>query len=630
VFSGARRWGFTAICLSLWTLPFVVTLVRAVSAHWYPIGDEAFIAIRARDVFTKHHPLIGTATSAALGGDVLANHPGPIFFDLAAAPVRVLGAGTGLALAAAIVNVAAGAVAIVFGGRRLGHSGTAFVTAAFLGLAFVVGDELLRDPYNPTVSMFPFLACLVLVWAAADADRAAPAWLIAMATFCVQTNISYVIVVVPLVAFGLGSFTVRVVHCARADGSMSVLDRLWRPALWSVGVFVILWSQPLAEQLIHGGDGNIARLWRGTGSVEPSLGWRHGTEHFASISGPLGRWTRRSLDDYGLFSRPTYAWSLMIAMLSVAAVGLVAIWVWRRNRTVGRLLIVAAISLLIGWLATVYVPLSPIYGFATDYVRWLWPIAVFAWSSLAFVFVGPLVRALPAAHRLTVAVACMVALSVATVPPHQSHGSHEALERSREFAGDLNEAVIDVVPTGGVAYDPTTLYPTFGISLLAALREHDVPFWVDDDILVRQLGEQRLATADLPVVRVAIGLDAIDHHRAGTAIAFVSQWSDVQLAELERTSRLLSEALSAGEFDISALGDSIVGTFLAPDWFAALANGYSIDGSAATRTDDFLALLQSGALTAPARLQRTAQEFLALRADLDLTTAAAVLDAETT
>jgi hypothetical protein len=93
---------------------------------------------------------------------------------------------------------------------------------------------------------------------------------------------------------------------------------------------------------------------------------------------------------------------------------------------------------------------------------------------------------------------------------------------------------------------------------------------------------------------------------------------------------LLSEALSAGEFDISALGDSIVGTFLAPDWFAALANGYSIDGSAATRTDDFLALLQSGALTAPARLQRTAQEFLALRADLDLTTAAAVLDAETT
>lgn len=148
------------VCLALWVLPFVTAVMRATRHGWYPTGDRALLAVRARDVLTEHHPLLGTAASVALGENVITNHPGPMFFDLAALPVRLLGAGAGLAVSAAAINVAAGVLAIVFGSRRLGRQGSILVTIMFSTLAFVVGSEILYDPYNPTVSMFPFLACL--------------------------------------------------------------------------------------------------------------------------------------------------------------------------------------------------------------------------------------------------------------------------------------------------------------------------------------------------------------------------------------------------------------------------------------------------------------------------------------
>ena len=157
------------------------------------------------DVLTDHHPLIGTAASAASARTCSPTTPDRC---CSISPPSLCGCSVPgrEAVAVAAINVAAGALAIVFGGRRLGAPGTVLVTAMFVLLAFVAGSELLFDPYNPTVSMFPFLACLVLTWAAADGDRAAPAWLIGTATFCLQTNLAYVIVTVPLVMLGLAWF----------------------------------------------------------------------------------------------------------------------------------------------------------------------------------------------------------------------------------------------------------------------------------------------------------------------------------------------------------------------------------------------------------------------------------------
>src|SRR5690242_242372 len=47
-------------------VPIVVAAIMAIRHKWVPVGDSAFLAIRARDVFSAHPPLIGMWSSASL------------------------------------------------------------------------------------------------------------------------------------------------------------------------------------------------------------------------------------------------------------------------------------------------------------------------------------------------------------------------------------------------------------------------------------------------------------------------------------------------------------------------------------------------------------------------------------
>lgn len=58
---------FVALTIALTAIPVVVAVGRAIVGGWVPLGDQALLQIRAHDVFTSHHPLLGTASSAALG-----------------------------------------------------------------------------------------------------------------------------------------------------------------------------------------------------------------------------------------------------------------------------------------------------------------------------------------------------------------------------------------------------------------------------------------------------------------------------------------------------------------------------------------------------------------------------------
>ena len=70
-------------------VPFVVALVRARQDGWVPSGDEANIATRSLDVFSRHPPLTGLPTTSYLtGSGIFTDHPGPIEFYLLAVPLR--------------------------------------------------------------------------------------------------------------------------------------------------------------------------------------------------------------------------------------------------------------------------------------------------------------------------------------------------------------------------------------------------------------------------------------------------------------------------------------------------------------------------------------------------------------
>lgn len=81
--------------------------IRGVVNGYQPAGDNSLLELRSRDVFTEHHPLLGTGSSASVSAGIDLNHPGPMLFDLMAFPIKLFGSSAGIASAIALVNIAA-------------------------------------------------------------------------------------------------------------------------------------------------------------------------------------------------------------------------------------------------------------------------------------------------------------------------------------------------------------------------------------------------------------------------------------------------------------------------------------------------------------------------------------------
>jgi hypothetical protein len=101
-------------------VPIVVATGRALARGWQPLGDNGFLLVRVRDVGTSHNPLLGSWTSASLVVGEELNNPGPLYFDVVAPAVRLLGPWVGLAVGVMLVNMAASTLAVVAARRISG------------------------------------------------------------------------------------------------------------------------------------------------------------------------------------------------------------------------------------------------------------------------------------------------------------------------------------------------------------------------------------------------------------------------------------------------------------------------------------------------------------------------------
>jgi hypothetical protein len=111
---------------------------------------------------------------------------------------------------------------------------------------------------------------------AIDGDRLALPWLLGTSAFVVQLHISDLVYLVPLVVVALFVVAVRTWR-----GEMLRPRTMWLSALV---VFLAAWSQPLTEQLLHGGDGNMARMVDAASAVGAHPGLRFGTQIAAATS----------------------------------------------------------------------------------------------------------------------------------------------------------------------------------------------------------------------------------------------------------------------------------------------------------------------------------------------------------
>jgi hypothetical protein len=99
-------------------------------------------------------------------------HPGPALYYLLAVPYRLTGGSSG-SLAFAALSINAGAVlGITLIARRRGGLPLLLITSVFVLLLMrTLGAQFLRDPWNPFVTLLPFLLLLFVAWSIACADR---------------------------------------------------------------------------------------------------------------------------------------------------------------------------------------------------------------------------------------------------------------------------------------------------------------------------------------------------------------------------------------------------------------------------------------------------------------------------
>jgi hypothetical protein len=625
-----RQWwgrvdAFVKVAIALPAIPIIVAVARAIANRWIPIGDQALLEIRARDVLTAHHPLLGTSSSAALNrtGVVPLNHPGPLMFDVLALPVRAFGGGAGVAIGVGAVNFAAAAIGTLFARRRGGRAAATLAALSFAALGWAAGSESLYDPYNPTAAMLPCLACLLLAWCAVDLDATALVWLIVVASFATQLNNSYLLYLTPLV---VSVCCIYVVRSRRQQHS-----NLRPLALRAGAAFLLLWSQPLIEQLLHASDGNIARMMRATSVLGDNPGTRLGTQIAARTLTLPPWWSRSRFDGVRLFTPVPDLWlasASLVAALAVCAV----VWKWARqhqHRDVLAASTVAGLSTAISWVAAIRSPVSPFFGVSSDYVRWLWPAGVFLWFTFGLAIWRVIVSHAPAIvqHRpiLVGAVAAIGVVSLANVPSHVSLRVQRELDQQRAAAIELVDAASDRVDVDTVLYRPPPGYDVFGVPLLAELQSRGIDFVVDDPVLVRQFGERRRYDGEpISEMRVVTALDAVDAVSDPNTIGFVSGVSVGDRIELQATAAAIESWLFDGQITLSDAGRAAVEAGFGDSWLSQLDDP-EIDATSVSRSVSLATAVQSGLLEADAEIVTALQRYAELRLAVETSTVAVLL-----
>jgi hypothetical protein len=279
-----ERWvDGTAMGLAL--LPVVAILVTRIGSDWFPLGDDASIDLRVRDVFTSAIPLVGPFSHGF-------NHPGPLAFWVLA-PLSALtgGAPWSILIGGALVQ---GAAIAGSGWLALRRGGVVLMVLVLggLGLAYVglpPGNPFI-GAWNPNLAFPFFMLFLLQAWSFALGWRWQLLGAAVTATLLVQFHISYA----PLIA-AAAVWAVAVVLWGQLRGAPArVPDDLSpdqpsypRVLAVTVGVTFLLWLAPIVQQLVSNpgnfglivryfrtGGGTTIGQWKAAGLFAAEFAWR--------------------------------------------------------------------------------------------------------------------------------------------------------------------------------------------------------------------------------------------------------------------------------------------------------------------------------------------------------------------
>ena len=530
------RW-IVPLAVAVAALPIVVATVRALADGWLAVGDNANMLIRANDVLTSNHPLLGTWSSAsiAIGEDV--NHPGPLLFDVLAIPAKLGGSG-GVAVGVALLGIASLAGIGWFAARVGGPRLACWCLAGAAALEWTMGSELLHDPWNPHVVLLPFLLVLVLVVAMVRGDRLALPVAIGVASLVVQTHLTYAVLAPALCGVGL----LALAHRYRRDAMRTIVV--------AVVVGCLCWVQPLIDQVA--GEGNLAALAGGVGASDDSVGAALGTRLVADVFGTPPWWARPSFEEAfrvpplqpthvdgepnvaGLPSGAVAA--LTLAAVAGATLGALLLARRRRDGLATSFVAVAAVATVFVGFAVVTQPLSTI-GITGHQLRYLWPTAILLTVALAMAL---------APRRWTLAVPGALVALVSVL----------ALPASGATAGPANDSdVFPIIRSIGQQLDDLDvreplLYDTRNVrfaepwtpAMMVLLTERGIDFQIDEEFWGRQLGDGRKADGTARErIYLREGEEAEVVPEGARRVVYVQGITDAEASELRRLMRDIAD-----------------------------------------------------------------------------------------
>lgn len=565
----ARR--FEVLIAVVAILPFVVAVVRSIVNDYTPIGDDGLLLLRSRDVFTEFNPLLGTWSSSSVGFGVEINNPGPLLFDLMALPIKLFGSGPGMAIGVAALNAACLLAAAVIAHRIAGR--IAFLLILLVGALFAwsMGSELIYDVWQPHSLLYPFFLLIVLAWSVAEGRLKALTWSIAVASLLIQTHLSYVYLAPLVILVGVALYL-----WSQRAGFVAALVSLKNPVLWSVGVGVVLWAQPLWQQLHGPGESNMDRLIdaaSGKYGSMPSFGTSLAVRFLGAVIA-LPPWILRSsfaesippvqvLDSSGNFLPVAGLPSLFIstlAVLLIMAFLLGSAISLRRLPKSGVLTsaILSASLLLLSVFTIKIMPVGPVDP--AHQMRWLWPIGAFViFSLLLRVFTLPTISR--SAPWLVAALVAIV--SLANLPMHVVAEGTVAYRDATPSVRSMISQVEKLDNRGVLLFDPSTLRfaEPYSGPLLAALADKGIRFVTASEPYVRQLGEGRryrcVAQWGLPdnpsacgvsnTLSVVSGIEAYEVPDGSERVIFIPGLNPQESSKFRDAQRRLAEA--GVEFD---------------------------------------------------------------------------------
>jgi hypothetical protein len=540
--------GLLVIAAATW--PMVKAGLAALDEQWRPTGDWAVLNLRVEDV-GRITPFVGPYSRFGW------NHPGPLLYWVLAVPYHLLGGRPVALLAAtALVSAAAVAAALALAWRR-GGLPLLLASGAALGLlAQAIGPALLRDPWNPYVTILPLALFTFLAWSLAEGDR----WMwppaLAVGSFLVQSHVGYAVMV-----GAVGAAAAFIAWRRRRTAPLLPPDRRGRRALigLTVGIVVLAWAPVVIDEVA--GTGNltdIASYFLSSDEAPAGSGVAIGqaARHLTVPDAPWLGAKEPNGEDGAILGGETSALLVPLLAFGLAILAAAKARQWSAVRFQG-LVGVLAVS---GLVATSRIT-GPVFAYL---VRWWWVIACLWWLSTLWSAAVALTHwaRLPRTARATMPwlVAPLLAVVVLSTTVHTADAADDAATpdpAATEVLGHLLDPTVAALKGSGPVLVVATgsVWGTTADAVRLELEHNGIQVAAPPRDAFR-FGEERSTDERQPVATVwVVSADAGTEwtfHPEVTRLAFWDPLEpDERLAYLAEEAQLQDQLIAAGRPDLA-------------------------------------------------------------------------------